>query len=208
MATAVAVGSLIASGASAAAGVTGVAGIGFGASSVLAGGVSVTPGFLSFGQIAAGLGIAGRVLGGFEGASAIENQGAVEQQAAAFRRIELKTQAKREETQAALEGLEREKELRVLLASQRARFGGAGIDPFTGSPLRIQEVTEDEIKRKDRQAGLFSSLTVSSLNRQATQETIAGEVASTSAKTKARTTRFSAITGSVDQVSALKKTIK
>ena len=194
MATAFAVGSLLAKGAAAASaagtiGATGVAGIGFG-------------------TLSAGLGIAGQVFGGLQQMQAAEAAGEAEAIAARSRAIEVETQAAREETQAELEALEREKTLRSVLAQQRARFGGAGVDPFSGSPLRISEVTESEIKRQDRQAGLFSALTVSSLNKQAEQERLAGRAAKSAAQTRGRTALFTSLSGAAKQFGQVKSLIK
>lgn len=189
MATAFAVGSLLAQGAGAAsaAGVIGATGIGT----------------IGFGSIATGLGIAGQVAGGLQQFGAAKAEGEFAAMAAESKAIGLESDIAREKTQAELEALGREKSLQALLASQRARFGGAGIDPFTGSPARIAEVSQSEVLRQDRQAGLFSALTISSLNRQIEQERMAGVAAKSAAKTKAGSALLSSLSGAGAQAQSL-----
>lgn len=131
------------------------------------------------------LSIVGTAFSGFQKFQAQKNAGRAERLAAEARERELRLKSKREETQASIEEANRQRQLRITLAEQRARFGGAGIDPSSGTPLRIAEQSTSEIARQDRQAGLFSALTVSSLNRQATQEANAGRFAQSSANTAA-----------------------
>lgn len=165
-------------------------GIPLGATTILAGGVEVVPAFLSFSTIGAGLGILGTAISGIQQASAQRAAGGAEQAAAEARARELRLKSSRERTQAAIDEADRQRRLRINLATQRARFAAGGVDPQTGSPLRIQESSISEILRQDRQAGLFSSLTVGALNRQASQEVRAGQAARQGGNIRARQTLF------------------
>lgn len=149
------------------------------------------------------LSIVGTAVSGFQKFQAQKNAGRAERLAAEARERELRLKSKREETQASIEEANRQRRLRVTLAEQRARFGGAGIDPSSGSPLRIAEQTTSEIARQDRQAGLFSSLTVSSINRQASQEAQAGRAAQSAANSAAFGTLISTGTSVAGQISDL-----
>lgn len=131
------------------------------------------------------LSIAGTAISGFARFKAQRNAGRAEQLAAEAKERELRLDAKKQETQSAIEEADRQRRLRVTLAEQRARFGGAGVDVSSGSPLRIAERTQSEIARQDRQAGLFSSLTVSSINRQGQEELRAGSAARSAANSRA-----------------------
>lgn len=195
MATAFVAGSLLAGGGGAAAGAA-------------AGGSFLGLTASQFGIAKIGFGIAGQVFSGLQQSAATKAAGKAEALAAESRAIESESQALREETQESLESLEREKLLRTTLAEQRARFGGAGIDPFSGSPARIQEVTESEIKRKDRQAGLFSALTVSSLNRQAGSHRAAGSAAKSAADSRATTNFATGLSGLSSDIKELGSLIK
>lgn len=126
-------------------------------------------------------GLVGTVVSGISKANAQKAAGRSERLASEARARELELSAEKQRTQAALQDANRQKQLRITLAQQRARFGGAGIDPNSGSPLRLQQTAESEILRQDRQAGLFSSLTVSSLNRQGQSELRAGRAAESAA---------------------------
>lgn len=165
-------------------------GIAIGTTTVLAGGVAVTPAFLSFSAIGAGIGAIGTVLSGIQGAQAQRAAGRTEQAASEARARELRLRGARERTQSAIEDADRQRRLRITLATQRARFAAGGIDPQTGTPVRIQEASISEILRQERQAGLFSSLSVSALNRQASQEIQAGQAARQAGNIRAKQTLF------------------
>lgn len=146
---------------------------------------SLVAGAGTAGTFGTALSIVGTAVSGFQKFQAQKNAGRAERLAAEARERELRLKSKREETQASIEEANRQRRLRTTLAEQRARFGGAGIDASSGTPLRIAEQSISEIARQDRQAGLFSSLTVSSLNRQATQEANAGRAAQSAANSQA-----------------------
>ena len=165
-------------------------GIPLGATTILAGGVSVTPAFLSFSAIGAGIGAIGTAISGIQGAQAQKAAGRADQAASEARARELRLKGARGSTQSAIEEADRQRRLRITLATQRARFAAGGIDPQTGTPLRIQEASISEILRQDRQAGLFSSLSISALNRQAGQEVRAGAAARQAGNVRARQTLF------------------
>jgi len=158
MATAIAVGSLLASGASAAAG---------------AGLISGTIAGVSLTKVAAGLSLAGQVMSFAESRSA-GNQAfkaslaasRAELQATRSRVAETERAQQQEKTQFALEEAERQRKARRLIASQRATFAGGGADAFSGSAIAIQEATEGQINRQSRLAELASQGRVNALGIQ------------------------------------------
>ena len=167
MAEAIILGSILASGASAA------AGAGMIATAGIAG--------VSFGTIASGLSLAGTAFSMFEGMS--QADAAYDAQVAASRaqmeatRVEMQqadVDAQRVRTQAAVEDAERQRRLRRTLASQRARFAGGGVDLTTGTPVSIQETTAGEINREGRLAGNAINDTLTSLSIQKTGIQAAG----------------------------------
>lgn len=118
-------------------------------------------------------------------ASAAKASGRASAQAAEFSALETEAAAKREKTQAALEATERERQLRRLLSAQRAQLASGGAALGIGSNLRLQEAAISDTLRQQRQAGLFSALSVSSLNRQAGQQRSVGTAAKRLAGTQA-----------------------
>lgn len=168
MATALAVGSMLASGGSAIAGLTGV-------------GAGLTIGGLTLSQVAGGLGIVSQVMsifsGGDDANAAYDAQIAAsraELDAARTRAAQTDLEAQRAETQAALEDAERQRRLRRTLAAQRAAFAGGSVDPFSGSPVAIQDATAGEINREGRLADIATQDTVASLNAQRTGQLAQG----------------------------------
>ena len=160
-------------------------------------GVSTIAG-ISVGTIGAVSGIVGTLVSGIGASRQQKAAGRAEQAASEARARELRLRGAREQTQAAIEEADRQRRLRITLATQRARFAAGGIDPQAGTPLRIQEASISEILRQDRQAGLFSSLSISALNRQAQEEVRAGQAARQAGNIRARQTLFktgSLITG-------------
>lgn len=167
MATAIAAGSILSSGASAAAGAgligaTGIAGV-------------------SFGTISAGFGIAGQALSFLQGRQ--ESDRAFEATIAASRAelaatrarvAEGERQQQQEKTQLAIEEAERQRRARRLLASQRASFAGGFADIFSGSPMAIQEATAGEINRESRLAEQAGAGRVNILAAQTTGVRAAG----------------------------------
>lgn len=175
MATAIALGSMLASGASATAAAVGAKALTIG--SVVGAMGPVQPlfsiGAATLGQIGSGLGIAGQFLSMQQQSAqadvAYQAQLAAsraELDAARTRASESSLAAQRERTQAAIEEAERQRRLRRTLAAQRAAFAGSGIDPYTGSPVAIQEQTAGQINRESRLAELTSADRISSINRQ------------------------------------------
>ncbi len=145
---------------------------------------------ISVGTIGAVAGVVGTFVSGIAQSRQQRAAGKAEQAASEARARELRLQGARGRTQSAIEEADRQRRLRINLATQRARFAAGGIDPQTGTPLRIQESSISEILRQDRQAGLFSSLSISALNRQAGQEVRAGGAARQAGNIRARQTIF------------------
>jgi hypothetical protein len=171
MAEAVILGSILASGASAAGGITVGAVTAAGLIGPVAPLLSISAGTL--GTISAGLGLAGTALSMFSGASqadaAYDAQIAAsraELEAGKARFAEGELSAQRENTQAAIEESERQRRLRRVLAAQRAQFAGGGADIGSGSLQRIQEDTIGEINRESNLAAAATQDRVSSINRQ------------------------------------------
>lgn len=78
--------------------------------------------------------------------------------------IELQMQAER--TQHAIEAETRQRNLRSMLASQNAIFGGSNVDLSSGSASVIAGATFDEASRQQSQASLFSGVRTSILGMQ------------------------------------------
>lgn len=161
------IGALLASGASAASGAGAIAATG------IAG--------VSFGTIAAGLGLGGKVFGAIGSASAGDTayQAAVAASRAELESTKAKVQAteleaQKEKTQAAIEESERQRRLRRTAAAQRANFAGGSIDPFSGSPVAIEERTTSDINREQRLADTATSLTLRTIAAEATGVQAAG----------------------------------
>ena len=171
MATAIAAGSLLAAGGSAAAG----------AGLISATAFTVGSTAVSFSALSAGLGLAGQAFSIFSGASAgadafdasiAASRAALEE--GRVRAAETDLEVQRERTQEAIEDAERQRKLRRTLAAQRAAFAGGSVDIFSGSPVTIQEATAGQINREERLAEFASQDRIGSLNRQATGQRAAG----------------------------------
>lgn len=197
MVTAVAAASLLAKGAVAAGAVS--------ASTAVA---TIGASTLTVGNIASGLSIASTALSGFQ---SFQQQGAAADAArlaSEQRAREMRLSASRERTQSAIEEAERERRLRRALASQRARFAGAGIDYTTGSPVLIQDQTAGQINREQRIADLRSDLQVSSLNRSASAELRAGSSQASTLRSDGRTSLLGTVGTVAQQGGQLLDTIR
>jgi len=141
----------------------------------------------TFTAISAGLGIAGTALSGFQQSQAAEAEAEAQQIASRQRARNLEFQVEQERTQSAIEEEDRQRRLRRTLASQRAAFGAGGADPFSGSPVRIQEDTEAISERDQERSDLTSNLRINSLEQQRSQELRAGQFRASSARRRGRT---------------------
>ena len=187
---AVAVGSLLASGASA------VAGAG-----------TVVGAAITLEQVSAGFGIFGQVLNFFSGQSqadaAYDAQIAAsraELEATRTRVAENNLSAQRERTQAAIEEAERQRRLRRTLAAQRAAFAGGSIDPFSGSAGVIQDATVGEINRESRLAEFASQDVISAINTQGLGIQAAGSGRAASLIGEANTSRAESTQTGINQI--------
>lgn len=185
---ALAIGSLLASGGAVAAGVTGATVAGMSAGT-LAG-------------ISGVLGIAGTVMSGVEAAKAQSAQASAEATQAELEAIEIGKQKQRESTQAAIEEASRERELRRVLATQRARVGASSLTN-TGSILNIQQRTVSDFNRQQRQASLFSSLAISNLSSQQYQTRLAGQASIKAGESKIKSTLINTASKVTEQASSL-----
>lgn len=167
MATAIAVGSLLSSGAFAA-----------GSTATIAG--------LSMGTIASGLSIAGTALSGFQQFRAAQDQADAAEQESRFRAREIRFESEQRRTQAALEEADRERRLRRLRATQTAQFGASGIDPFSGSPVSIGNDTVSQVQREQSQSDLLTELNLNTLKIEEGQTLRAGEVRAGSFRSRGR----------------------
>jgi hypothetical protein len=95
--------------------------------------------------------------------------------AAEARAEETRLDMQRGATQEAIDAAERERNARRLMAAQLAHFAGGSIDPFSGSPVAIQERTAGEINRESRLAGIGFADRRSTLSRQALGEIASGK---------------------------------
>jgi len=174
MATAIAAGSLLSSAGGAVAGLSSAGAF-----------LGIQAG--TFFAISAGLGIAGTALSGFQQSQAAEAEAEAQQIASRQRARNLEFQVEQEKTQSAIEEADRQRRLRRTLASQRAAFGAGGGDPFSGSPVKIQEDTTAISERDQRRSDLTSSLRINSLQQQASQELRAGQFKASAARRRGKT---------------------
>lgn len=100
----------------------------------------------------------------------ISQSRSAKEQASQFR-----LQAEAERTQAAVESEERQRELRRVLASQRAIFGGSGVSLSSGTPLTLAAESTAEAGRQERRAGVFSQARAGLLSSQASQSRSQGK---------------------------------
>lgn len=151
---AIAVGSLLASGASSIAG----------AGTVIGAGVTL-------GQVATGFSVLGGAMNFFAGqdqadaaydATIAASRASLD--ATRARVAEGDLNAQRQRTQAAIEEAERQRRLRRALASQRAAFAGGSADINSGSFNAIQDDTIGEINRESRLADLATEDAVNAIN--------------------------------------------
>jgi len=174
MATAVAAGSLLAGAGGAIAGTNATA-------------FTIGSTAVSFGALSAGLGIAGTALSGLQQSQAADAEAEAQELASQQRARNLDFQIEQEKTQLAIEEADRQRRLRRTLASQRAAFGAGGGDPFSGSPVKIQQDTRNISRRDQNRSDLKSSLKINSLGQQRSQELRAGSTRAASARRRGRT---------------------
>jgi len=174
MATAIAAGSLLAGAGGAIAGTTATA-------------FTIGSTAVSFGALSAGLGIAGTALSGLQQSQAADAEAEAQELASQQRARNLNFQIEQEKTQSAIEEADRQRKLRRTLASQRAAFGAGGGDPFSGSPVKIQQDTRNISRRNQNRSDLTSSLKINSLGQQRSQELRAGSTRAASARRRGRT---------------------
>lgn len=210
---AIALGSMLAGGASAVAG-AGTTALTIG--SVVGAAGPVQPLLtLTLGQVAAGFGVMSAAVGMFSGmgssdaaydAQIAASRSALETSRVQFAETELASQ--REKTQAAIEEAERQRRLRRVLAEQKASFAGAGVDIQSGSPARIQEETVSEINRETRLSKLTSGQRVSSINRQGLGILASGAGKASSLIGQARTDRAASRTQAMGQALQIGQNIR
>jgi len=174
MATAVAVGSLVAGAGTAVAGASATA-------------FTIGSTAISFGSLTAGLSVAGTALSGFQQSQAAESEAQAQTLASQQRARNLNLQIEQERTQEALEKADRERRLRRTLATQRAVFGAGGADPFSGSPVRIKEDTTAISERDQSRSDLVSDLRINTLGQQRSQSLRAGQFRASSARRRGST---------------------
>lgn len=205
MVEAVALGSILASGATATGAVSASTVIAGGTTVLWAGGGASTFGGLTMGALSTGLSVASTALSGFQQFQQMGAAADAERMASQDRARELSLANKRERTQSAIEEAERQRRLRRALAAQRARFAGAGIDYTTGSPVVIQDQTAGQINRESRIAKLKTDLTISSTNRQKQQELRAGSASGAALDSKSQTGLIGTLSGVGGQVGDLRE---
>ena len=176
MATAIAAGSLLSTAGSAAAS----AGL-IGSTALTVGGTAV-----SFGTLSTGFALAGTALGGLQQFQASRNQAAAQEQASRARARELNLQVEQEKTQQALQEADRERKLRRAQAAQRAAFGSSGVDPFSGSPVAIQQDTESISRRSQNRNDLVSGLRINESIAQRENELRAGRTSASATRRAGR----------------------
>lgn len=205
---AVAIGSLLAGGG------TATAGLSTGALATAAGGALIPGAAFSSGiglsTIVGGLSLASQAFSIFSGSgagnAAYDAQIAAskaELEAGKTRFAESELQAQRERTQFAVEEADRQRKLRRTLAAQRASFAGGGVDPFSGSPVSIQEQTAGEINRESRLAELATLDRVTSINTQGLGELAASKGAASSLIGQANTSQAASGQNTLNQLTTL-----
>ncbi len=106
-----------------------------------------------------------KTVGGVVGAN---NQAKIATAKASFQTSQIELAQAREETQAAIEASERERQLRSTLGRQRAMFAGAGIE-LSGTADTLAGASIGTLNRDQRFADLESGLTISQLNVEKSQ---------------------------------------
>lgn len=113
-----------------------------------------------------------------------------------LQKSQIELERSREETQAAIEAAERERELRSTLGRQRALFGAAGIEGSTGTAQKLGEVAIGTLNRQSRFAELQTGLALSQLNIEEAQ----AEGVRAAKKSAARAKRTGAIIKGVSSI--------
>ena len=185
MATALVIGSLVASAGSAVAGTSAAMGAGIVAA--------------KFAAVSAGLGAAATVKSTLDARKAASAQSKSIELASEHTARELEIQTEAEKAQNAIEDAERERQLRVTLASQEAAFAGGGADPFSGSPVRINQDTQSISNRAGRRAGFVSGLRISALGAKKGQELRSGRARAKGVKAKSKASTLRAFTSVAQQ---------
>lgn len=89
----------------------------------------------------------------------------------------IKTEEQAERTQAAIEEEDRQRRLRITLASQDAIFAGSNVDMGTGTPSVLAGASFNSAAREGRRAGLYSDTRQSVLTAQQQDVLAAGDSA-------------------------------
>ena len=173
MGTAIAVGSLLAGTGSAVAGAT-AAGTFLGVSAA------------TFGTIATVGSLAGSAISGIQQSNAQQAAGEAALLQSQQQADQLRLQIDQEKTQSALQEAERQRRLKRVLASQRAAFAGGGIDPFSGSPVTIDEDTQAIAERNSSRAQLTSDIRSQQLNSNRVNTLAAGRTRRSSFRRQSR----------------------
>lgn len=159
---------------------------------------------LTFGQISTGLSIAGTLSSGIQAAGAASAEAKATRLEAEARVTELRFQTEAEKTQIAIDLLNRERRLRRTLATQTAIAAGGAADPFSGSPIKIQEATISEAQRGAAQETLVSSLRINQLKLQESQILQFGTSSALSIRIRSRGSLIRTGTTLVRQIGTLK----
>lgn len=180
MATAIAAGTMLAGGASAVAGFTGATVLGMSAATL--------------GTIAAVGSLAGAAFSGIQQSNAQKAAGEAALLQSQQQADQLQLKIDQEKTQSALQEAERQRRLKRVLASQRAAFAGGGIDPFSGSPVTIDEDTQEVAERSSNRAKLTSDIRSQQLNANRVNTLAAGRTKRSTFRKKSRQTLLTTAT--------------
>ena len=162
-----------------------------GGSSLVAGASALTIGStaITFGQLSAGASLVSGLFSGIQASSQARAAGSAERQASQSRARELEFQMQSERTNEAVQDAERQRNLRRILASQRA--AGAGIVDESGNILNLQTQTITESDRQKNAQGFQTDMAIGQLNLNKLSTIRAGENAFLAGKSKARTSLIS-----------------
>lgn len=94
-------------------------------------------------------------------------------------------QMEAERLQATIENEERQRQLRSVLATQNAIFGGAGIDVGSGTPVDMAQASFNSAMRQQRTADLFSTVRQGTLDMQREDLLTAGRMAQRQSRLRA-----------------------
>ncbi len=104
-------------------------------------------------------------------------------------------QAQADKTQAAVNNVQRQKQLAAVLGTQAAMFGSAGIDIGSGTPGVIGQASFDNAQRQAGQEKLFTDVSVGVLGLQKQDSLLAGNYGMVTGFTGAASSLLKAGTG-------------